>query len=214
MKHFILWVCLLAPFTARSQDFVQQNWPNGNAKYEGEWNGIQRVGRHKWWHENGEKKAEIVFSEMGTPVNGFTWNERGEIMDEIKFEFLSRSDQNLEREVIDSLEGGVALIGTFPRKLASEERVPQQARVGIRYTLMLADGSVVEDNFDAGKPFRFALGKQEVIPGIETAVRSMRLYEIGLFRVPAEQAYGDELMGNIPPGSTLYFKIQLDEIKP
>ncbi len=61
--------------------------------------------------------------------------------------------------------------------------------VKVHYTGKLADGTVFDTSRDKA-PLHFILGKEEVIPGFESAVVGMVQGESKTVTVPADQAYG------------------------
>ncbi|KAJ3662398.1 hypothetical protein Zmor_006749 [Zophobas morio] len=58
-------------------------------------------------------------------------------------------------------------------------------------------------------PHTFKIGQQEVIEGLEIAVRSMRLTEKAQFLIDPELAYRNGVLGRIPPNSVVLFEIEL-----
>jgi len=62
--------------------------------------------------------------------------------------------------------------------------------VKVHYTGTLMDGTVF-DSSRGRDPLEFTIGKGEVIPGFERAVRGMRTGATVIENVPASQAFGD-----------------------
>lgn len=81
--------------------------------------------------------------------------------------------------------------------------------VTIHYTVGFLDGSVFDSTIERNKPFRFVLGKEEVIEGLEEAVKLMTVGSHCLIVVPFRLAYGEEKSGVVAPFSTLFFEIEL-----
>ncbi|MEK7635029.1 MAG: FKBP-type peptidyl-prolyl cis-trans isomerase [Patescibacteria group bacterium] len=81
--------------------------------------------------------------------------------------------------------------------------------VSVNYLLSLADGTVVQNSKDFGKPFEFTLGAGQVIPGWEMGFADMKVGGVRTITIPPELAYGAEQAGPIPPNSTLIFTIEL-----
>lgn len=86
--------------------------------------------------------------------------------------------------------------------------------VTVHYTGWLTDGTEFDSSVARRKPFQFTLGKEEVIPGMEEGVATMRVggrrqliipYQLGYgqFGIPPKPPY------KIPPYSTLIFDVQL-----
>lgn len=82
----------------------------------------------------------------------------------------------------------------------------------------LKNGKEFETNY-GGKPFKFTIGKKEVIPGWEEALKMMTKGEKALFVIPAKMAYGkrgskdDEDNYIVPPDTDLIFEIELVDFK-
>lgn len=82
--------------------------------------------------------------------------------------------------------------------------------VTIHYTGFLADGSRFDSSRDRGKPFKFKLGTEQVIPGLDLGVAQLSIGERAKLKIPAHLAYGDKgFPGLIPGKSELIFDIEL-----
>jgi FKBP-type peptidyl-prolyl cis-trans isomerase len=88
---------------------------------------------------------------------------------------------------------------------------PKQGdRVSVHYTGWFTDGGKFDSSVDRGQPFRFALGRGEVIPGWDLGVARMKVGDKVKLTIPPELAYGLEgYPGAIPPNSTLIFEVEL-----
>ena len=66
-----------------------------------------------------------------------------------------------------------------------------------------------------GEPFGFALYRHKVIAGWDEGVSTMKVGGRRELLIPAELAYGASAAGNgaIPPNATLFFDIELLEVK-
>jgi peptidylprolyl isomerase len=100
-------------------------------------------------------------------------------------------------------------VGTGSRPLFNQTLV-------IRYTGWLKSGMKIDSNIGPGKtPFRFRLGRSEVLKGWEIGIgggRGIEPMRVGGKRklvIPPELGYGDQTMGLIPPNSTLVFEVEL-----
>lgn len=69
------------------------------------------------------------------------------------------------------------------------------------------------DSVTSGKPFKFKLGKGEVIKGWDEGIKGMKVGGKRKVIVPPEQAYGKKAVGPIPPNSTLTFDITLKAVQ-
>jgi FKBP-type peptidyl-prolyl cis-trans isomerase len=187
---------------------VTDHWENGKVKHEGNQNGDCRYGVHKWYFENGQKKAEVTYQENCVPLKCLTWDERGDIMDEVTFAYRENIFSQLKNISFDSSEAGIGFKiispGTGPRP--SEGR-----KVVVRYTGALQDGSVF-DGEGGGANIKFRMGNHEVIKGFEAGTAMIAEGGSLWVRIPYPLAYGVDLVGNIPPGSTLIYKIELVDV--
>lgn len=69
------------------------------------------------------------------------------------------------------------------------QTVSDGKKVSIEYTLKLEDGTKVDSNV-GGKPFTFIQGKHQIIPGLEKAIKGMKVGETRHIVVSPEEGYG------------------------
>lgn len=85
--------------------------------------------------------------------------------------------------------------------------------VKMHYTLTLGgfDGKVVDSSRTRGRPFSYVRkeGRGGVILGWDEGVTGMKVGGRRRIVVPSSKGYGERGGGPIPPGSTLYFDIEL-----
>uniref|UniRef100_A0A9L0SBP3 peptidylprolyl isomerase n=10 Tax=Laurasiatheria TaxID=314145 RepID=A0A9L0SBP3_HORSE len=75
---------------------------------------------------------------------------------------------------------------------------------------MLEDGKKFDSSRDRNKPFKFMLGKQEVIRGWEEGVAQMSVGQRAKLTISPDYAYGATgHPGIIPPNATLVFDVEL-----
>lgn len=75
---------------------------------------------------------------------------------------------------------------------------------------MLEDGKKFDSSRDRNKPFKFTLGKQEVIRGWEEGVAQMSVGQRAKLIISSDYAYGATgHPGIIPPHATLVFDVEL-----
>ena len=82
--------------------------------------------------------------------------------------------------------------------------------VKCHYTGMLTNGTIFESSVQNGQPITFNL--QGVIPGWTEALQLMTVGSKWKLFIPSDLGYGDQQAGQIPPGSTLIFGVELLEI--
>lgn len=96
-----------------------------------------------------------------------------------------------------------------------EGEAPEDGQpVRIDFTYWLEDGTRLDSTVDQGQPLVFALGSEQIFPGLTEAVSLMRVGGQSQFIIPSELAFGGEGAGGIPPDSTLIFLIDLLEVLP
>jgi len=81
------------------------------------------------------------------------------------------------------------------------------SRVEVHYEGKLLDGTVFDSSVARGKSISFGLN--QVIKGWTEGLQLMVVGEKTRFFIPPDMAYGDRTAGNIPPGSTLIFDVEL-----
>ena len=77
--------------------------------------------------------------------------------------------------------------------------------VSMRYIGKFQDSKKVFDSNTKGEPFKFKLGKGEVIKGWDMGIAGMQVGGERLLTIPAALAYGKRAQGGIPANSTLIF---------
>ena len=71
-----------------------------------------------------------------------------------------------------------------------------------------------DSSVDRGDPFRFQIGKGQVIPGWDEGVTTMKVGGTRELIIPADLAYGARgVPGAIPPNATLRFKVELLKVE-
>jgi peptidyl-prolyl cis-trans isomerase A (cyclophilin A) len=94
-------------------------------------------------------------------------------------------------------------------------------KVKVNYTGKLPNGKVFDTTKGASGPFRFTIGKKEVIPGWDEGFTLMHVGEKGILFVPPHLAYGSRGVPDednrgqyiIPPNVELMFEVELISVK-
>ncbi|WP_233841922.1 FKBP-type peptidyl-prolyl cis-trans isomerase [Dyella sp. 2HG41-7] len=95
------------------------------------------------------------------------------------------------------------------------------AEVRIQYTGWLYDakapdhhGAKFDSSYDSGRPLSFTVGADEVISGMDSGVRGMRVGGKRTVIIPSTLGYGHKGAGpEIPPNSALVFDIELLDVR-
>ncbi|XP_014289882.1 peptidyl-prolyl cis-trans isomerase Fkbp12 [Halyomorpha halys] len=87
--------------------------------------------------------------------------------------------------------------------------------VVVHYTGTLENGVKFDSSRDRGVPFKFRLGKGEVIKGWDQGVAQMCVGERARLVCSPDFAYGSRgHPGIIPPNATLIFDVELLKVEP
>lgn len=89
---------------------------------------------------------------------------------------------------------------------ADGSAISASSTVLMAYEGCLADGTV----FDSNQRAQFDVDR--LIPGFQNGVIGMTVGQAKTFDVPPELGYGNQRVGQIPPNSTLTFRVKLLEI--
>jgi FKBP-type peptidyl-prolyl cis-trans isomerase len=88
-------------------------------------------------------------------------------------------------------------------------------RVTVQYTGWLYDTDEADkkglqfDSSVGGEPFKFVLGRGEVISGWDVGVKGMKVGGKRNLVIPADMGYGPQGSGQIPPNAVLVFDVEV-----
>lgn len=85
--------------------------------------------------------------------------------------------------------------------------------VTVHYTGMFDSGEKFDSSYDRGEPLTFTIGNKEVIAGWEEGIKNMHVGGKRTLIIPPHLGYGDAGIGPIPGGATLYFDVELVDVK-
>ena len=90
-------------------------------------------------------------------------------------------------------------------------RMPNRhSKVRVHYRGSLIDGKEFDSSYERGKAFDFEL--RQVIPGFSEAITNMKEGDVWEVYIPQELGYGSTDNDNIPPFSTIIFRIELIKV--
>jgi peptidylprolyl isomerase len=97
--------------------------------------------------------------------------------------------------------------------LVCEGRAAQKGdTVSVNYVGMFTDGKEFDSSANAGRPFQFQLGAQQVIAGWDLGLVGMKVGSKRRLIIPPNLGYGSTGQGSIPPNATLVFDVELVSI--
>lgn len=85
--------------------------------------------------------------------------------------------------------------------------------VTVHYTGYLEDGSIFDSSVQRQEPFRFVIGRRQVIPGWEEGFAMLKKGSRARLVIPPELAYGRQGRGPVPPNATLVFDVEVLDIE-
>lgn len=85
--------------------------------------------------------------------------------------------------------------------------------VKVHYTGKLQDGTKFDSSVDRGQPIEFPLGKGMVIQGWEEGIALLKEGGKATLIIPPNLGYGAMAKGPIPANATLFFDVELIEVK-
>ncbi|HEX5247700.1 MAG TPA: FKBP-type peptidyl-prolyl cis-trans isomerase [Gaiellaceae bacterium] len=119
----------------------------------------------------------------------------------------------LERPTIEKPEGDIPFdLGLEDVVVGEGDEATAGSKVTVHYVgVAFRTGDEFDASWDRGEPFRFALGKGQVIPGWDRGVAGMRVGGRRKLTIPSALAYGARGAGNgvIAPHEPLVFAVDL-----
>src|SRR5215467_3014832 len=118
----------------------------------------------------------------------------------------------LERPQIDRPEGDIPFeLGIEDLVVGEGDEAAKGSKVTVHYVgVAFSTGEEFDASWNRGQPFRFTLGKGQVIPGWEQGVAGMRVGGRRKLTIPSAMAYGARGAGGvIKPHEPLVFVVDL-----
>ncbi len=172
---------------------------------------LRYTGKHTWKNEDGSLVAEVNYDAQGNLLSFMIWNE-GEIMDAVKAD-PDRDIRELPEMGYDDLEWFENGLGMLQVRAGNGLALKDGQKVVVHYQGLLQDGTQFDNSFGRKNPFKFTLGKGQVINGFEQAVMQLSVGEVAWVYIPHYLGYGEHPIGTVPPFSNLWYKLELVGIK-
>jgi peptidylprolyl isomerase len=118
----------------------------------------------------------------------------------------------LERPQIEKPEGDIPFdLGIDDLVVGEGEEATKGSKVSVNYVgVAFSTGEEFDASWNRGQPFRFTLGKGQVIPGWDQGVAGMRAGGRRKLTIPSAMAYGARGAGGvIKPNEPLVFVVDL-----
>lgn len=128
--------------------------------------------------------------------------EKGDIEMESALKDASTSKGELIKLVTDDVR-----VGT------TGDAVEDGDTVTVHYIGTTQDGVRFDSSYERGEPFSFKVGAGMVIQGWEKGLIGMKVGGQRILVIPAEMAYGNRQVGQIPPNSPLVFAVELLKVE-
>lgn len=152
-------------------------------------------------------KPQYAFGESGKPSSGDDGAVPPNALLQIDLELVSW------KTVSDITKDGKVL-----KKILKEgegyERPNDGAAVQVKLIGKLQDGTVfLKKGHDDDQPFEFKIDEEQVIDGLDRAVKNMKQGEVALVVIQPEYAFGPSAspqeLATVPPNSTVYYAVEL-----
>ena len=118
----------------------------------------------------------------------------------------------MERPQIEKPEGDIPFdLGIDDLVVGDGDEATSGSKVSVHYVgVAFSTGEEFDASWNRGQPFRFALGKGQVIPGWDQGVAGMRAGGRRKLTIPSALAYGARGAGGvIKPNEPLVFVVDL-----
>ncbi|CAH1113520.1 unnamed protein product [Psylliodes chrysocephalus] len=163
--------------------------------------------------------SEFAYGENGSPPNippNATLKFDVEVIDWISNDLSSNQDEGKAEAKIKNFEVDISpnkdgiLLKEIIQEGTGDALPPQGSKVTVHYTGTLTDGTQFDSSRDRNEPFKFDLGKGNVIKAWDIGVATMKKGERAILTSASEYAYGENgSPPNIPPNATLKFDVEV-----
>jgi FKBP-type peptidyl-prolyl cis-trans isomerase FklB len=155
-----------------------------------------------------QEEVNKTVSEIQSRVMAARQKEMQELADKNLSEGKAFLEANRKKEGVKTLSSGlqykVLAEGSGKTPKATDE-------VTVNYRGTLIDGTEFDSSYGRGKPLTVKVNG--VIRGWSEALQLMKAGSRWQLFIPPDLAYGERVMGRIPPNSTLIFEVELISVK-
>lgn len=134
----------------------------------------------------------------------------------------SKTQKKNEQEILDYLSrtnlkaqastSGSGIYYAVTQTNSAGRQVLAGDEVTVQYKLSLLNGTFV-DSTTAAKPASLIWGASSIISGFLEAIYLLKEGEKGIFLIPASQAFGSSVNGNIPANSVLRLDLKIEKLR-
>lgn len=129
--------------------------------------------------------------------------------------FMKREDLNAEAESSEqrTLSSGLIIEEVAKGEPSGKIAAPGK-KVTVYYNAMLKESGCIFDSNFGKTPYKFRLGGEETIDGLNVGVNGMRVGDRRRLVIPPSMGYGNVAVGeNIPPNSWLVYEVELVAVR-
>ncbi|CAD8114231.1 unnamed protein product [Paramecium sonneborni] len=89
------------------------------------------------------------------------------------------------------------------------------SRCKILYKGTLDDGTMFDSSLNSDKPYKYRIGKEQLVKGFDIALKSMKVGEKAEFKMTSNYGYGDDgdSYKNVPKNANLTYELELVNFK-
>ena len=159
-----------------------------------------------YFYKTGESKGESFYNEQGVLIDGYTLNTKGDTIGKSEVPlFNAQPKKDLSSIVWNKKESGVSV---FIENKGTGKKFRKSDKVEVLYIGYFEDGAQFDNSDITQHNLKFTIGKGTMLESFEEGLLHFRSGSSGYIFIPYHLAYGDQVMGNLPPKSNLIYYIK------